>query len=194
MPAKVVVVLDDLEMRRAVVRAIGEARLDVAAYDNAISALSALESDSTARIVVARAYGPVGTLDGVSLLRMLRYKQIKARGTSSLRAVLVGQPRDREHVAGVDGLLVVDPNPWAIAEAVQRLLKSGGSAALRITTGPIIWEGAISVVAPPAQAATRFFNPRTDRLIREAGKAIARSRSVQRWRMPTRRPFDLGVG
>ena len=101
MPAQVVVVLADRETRQAVVRALREAMLDAVAFENALSALAAFEKDSRARIVVANANGPAGTLGGVSLLRMLRYKQIKASGTSNLRAVLIGQPEEREHVAGV---------------------------------------------------------------------------------------------
>jgi len=188
MPATVVVVLDDPQMRRAVLQALGEARLDVAAFDNAISALSAFEKDGKARIVVARASGPVGTLGGVSLLRMLRYRQIKVSGTSTLRAVLIGREQDREHVAGVDGLLV-SADPWTIAEAVRKLLKPRSSAELRVTRGPIIWEGPIEVTQAAPQVSR--FSPRTDQLLRDARWAIGRATTIRTWRMPVRQPFEV---
>src|SRR5689334_9800993 len=119
MPATVVVVLDDPERREAAVQALREAGLDVAAFDNSMAALIAIERDSRAHVVVSSVNAPAGKLGGVALLRMLRYKQLIVTGKSELRAVLVGRAEEREFVEDEDEFLYTAFDAKTVVAAVK---------------------------------------------------------------------------
>ena len=186
MPATVVVVLDDRERRDAAVEALREAGLHVAAFDNSMSALIAIEQDSKARVVVSSVNAPAGKLGGVSLLRMLRYKQLVVGGKSELRAVLVGRSEDREFVEEADEFLYTAFDPKAVVAAVARLLKPRSAALLRIASGPIMWAGPALASTPTDETG---FSPRTDQLLREARRAAESAMVLQQWRLVRRPAF-----
>lgn len=190
MPATIVVVLDDQAAREAAERALRVAGLDVATFTDSIIALEAIEKSGKTRIVVCPVTSGRGTLTGVALLRMLRRRQLISTGKSSIRAVLIGQPEDREYVEKVDEFLHAPFDPQGLVAAVQRLLQPGRATPLRITGGPIIWEGPSPARTRSVHAAPVRFSPRTDQLLREARWTIQRAAAVQQWRMSLRQPFE----
>lgn len=189
MPAEVVVVFDDRERREAAVQALREAGLDVAAFDNSMSALIAIEQDSKARMVVSSVNAPPGKLGGVALLRMLRYKQLILNGKSELCAVLVGRAEDREFVEEGDECLYTAFDPKAVVAAVKRMLRPKSAVPLRMTGEPMIWEGLGSVAEPARQARETGLSSRTDRLLREAWRTIQHTAVLRQWRLVQRPAF-----
>ena len=193
MPATVVVVLDGRTVGEAAVQALRSAGLDVATFPDSIAALDGIQTDSRIQLLVCPVTSGRGTLTGVALLRMLRHKRRMETGKNSLRAILIGQPGDREHVEKSDEFLTTPYDPKDLIAAATRLLRSGSAAALRMTGGAIIYDGERPIALPSSQLATVRFSPRTERLLRDAQRVLGRAGALQQWRMVTRRPFESVV-
>lgn len=193
MPAPVVIVHDEAETRVALLRALNEAGYETVGFADPMAALDAVQKDSQVRVLVTRMSFGQGTINGLSLFRMLEFKRaaLGPRG-ASLHAVFIGRA-DYQDDAEQDGVFLLKPaDPHAVVEAVGKQLKPKISAALRMATGPLIREGDRAPLAPvPFSAAV--FSQRTDRLLREARLAIGRAVTIQQWRVPMRRPFGVGA-
>ena len=118
MPAPVVVIFDDLEVREQMVNSLHEASLEVVSFSDPMRALDAIEATGQARVVVTRIDFGTGRLNGVALARMVKLKQ------PMVEVVFVGRPQNAEHIKG-DGEFVPLPlDPQALVEAVRRRLAS----------------------------------------------------------------------
>jgi CheY-like chemotaxis protein len=170
MPAAVVVVHDEPETCEAILRALSEAGLDAVGFTNPMAALDAVETDSELRVLVTRiSFGP-DKLNGLALYRIVHHKRATLRNQPP-RAVFIGRADYREDAEQDGVFLLRGSEPLAVVEAVRRQLKADGAAQLRMVRGSIIWESPIE--APPIPIP--HFSLRTDRLIREARRAVERA-------------------
>ena len=80
MPAPVLVVHDEQDIRELAVSALRAAFLEVVGFDDPIPALDAIETDSRVRVLVTRVvFGP-GKPNGVALARMVRTQAAGHKG------------------------------------------------------------------------------------------------------------------
>lgn len=122
MPAPVIVVDDDQAMRGAAAAALRAAGVEIAAFDDPMTALEAIEKDSRARILISRtSFGP-GKLHGLALARMLRRKQLVQDGKSSLRCIFIGPPEDLRHAVDEGEFMTMPLAPEALVQAVRKAL------------------------------------------------------------------------
>ena len=95
MPAPVLVIHDEQDVRELAVSALRAAFLEVVGFEDPIAALEAIETDSRVRVSVTRVvFGP-GKPNGVALARMVRLSG-RAQRLCSLRAQRMsphGRPR-----------------------------------------------------------------------------------------------------
>lgn len=118
MPAPVLVVHQENEAREEVLAALRAAGCEAAGFDNPMTALNAIETDSRVRVLVTRVNFRAGMLNGVALARMLRLKR------PAIKVVYIGRVENERYVT-VDGPflpLPVDLN--VLAETVHGLLAS----------------------------------------------------------------------
>ena len=125
MPAPIVVVHSDRRQREAVLAALRSAGLEVAAFDDPVAALDAIEKDSRARVLVSRIDFGQGKLNGVALVRMLRHKQIMQDGKSALRAVFIGRRQNGHHALLEGDFVPVPIDLQALVGAVGKALAEG---------------------------------------------------------------------
>jgi FixJ family two-component response regulator len=122
MPAPVIVVDDDQDTRGAAFGALRSAGLEVAAFDDPMTALDAIDKESRARVLVSRTSFGVGKLHGVALARMLRRKQLLQDGESSLRCIFIGEPGDLRHAADEGEFVAAPVAAQALVDAVRKAL------------------------------------------------------------------------
>ena len=72
MPARIVVVHDDLTFRECVVAALQAAGYDLKAFAGSMEAIDALDAPERIDLLITRAAFPDGTPNGVSLARMAK--------------------------------------------------------------------------------------------------------------------------
>ncbi len=118
MPAPIIVVLPELDARQRALGTLRAAGHEVVAFADPIDALKTVENDGRARVlVVAIDFGP-GTLNGLALALMLRYRR------PTIKAVFVGSAEDGHHAAA-EGVFLRRPlNPTALLDAVERQFTS----------------------------------------------------------------------
>ena len=118
MPAPVVVVFDDLEIREQIVDSLHKASINAVSFGDPMRALDAIDATGQAGVVVTRIDFGTGRLNGVALARMVKLKQ------PMVEVVFVGHPRNAQHIKG-DGEFVPLPlDPQALVETVRRRLAS----------------------------------------------------------------------
>jgi DNA-binding NtrC family response regulator len=120
MPAAVLVVHDDQNIRDLAVSALRAVFLDAIGFDDPMVALDAIEASSRVRVLVTRvAFGP-GKPNGVALARMVR---LKRPGT---KVVFIAR---EEYAPQAEGLGVFLPRPFdpdILVATVGRLLVTWG--------------------------------------------------------------------
>jgi DNA-binding NtrC family response regulator len=117
MPAPVIVVHDEADIREACLRALREAGHEVAGFDDATAALDAVEPDGRARVVVTRIDFGNGKLSGDAFARMLRYKR---RG---IKVVFIVRPENEVYADGPGEFVPESLDPKALVDAVGRALE-----------------------------------------------------------------------
>jgi len=116
MPAPVILVHDEGDVRRAAMDALREAGYDCVGFADPMTALDAIEDDSRVRVLVTRVDFGEGILNGVALARMLRSKRPGAK------AVFVARPGNEHHTEDVGIFVPVPFDPPRLVEAVERAL------------------------------------------------------------------------
>jgi DNA-binding NtrC family response regulator len=118
MPAPVLVVHDEQDIRELAVTALRAAFLEVVGFEDPIAALNAIETDSRVRVLVTRVvFGP-DKPHGVALARMVR---VKRPGTG---VVFVARGEYEPHTEGLGVFLPMPLNPDILVATVGRLLSS----------------------------------------------------------------------
>ena len=116
MPAAVLVVHDEGDIRELAVAALRAAFLEVVGFDNPLAALDAIEVSSRVRVLVTGVvFGP-GKLNGVALARMVR---VKRPGT---KVVFVARMENAPYAEGLGVFLPRPLNPDLLVATVSRLL------------------------------------------------------------------------
>ena len=122
MPATVVIVYDNGQVRSAALLAIRAAGHDVAAFADPMTALNAVEKDSRVRVLVSRIdFGP-GQLNGVALAQMLRVRQISQDGKSSLHPIFIDLAENGRHAQGVGSFVPTPFDAPTLVSLVSRAL------------------------------------------------------------------------
>lgn len=121
MPAPVIVVHDEVETREMAVGALCAAGLQAVGFDDPIKALTAVEADTRARVLVTQVdFGP-GKLNGAALVRMLRIKR------REIRVAFVALPENRVHLDGYGEFVPMPLNPSVLVDTVAHLLRAAQS-------------------------------------------------------------------
>jgi DNA-binding NtrC family response regulator len=124
MPASVVVVHDDPTFLNAATVALRDAGYDVAAFEDSMEALLALEGAAQVEVLVTRVSFPEGKPNGVSLALMTRTKR------PSLKVIFAAKS---EHETFTEGIGELIPHPVdlpTLAESVARLIEEGQNSLL----------------------------------------------------------------
>ena len=116
MPAAVLVVHDEPDIRDLAVVALRAAFLDAVGFEDPIKALDAIEANSRARVLVTRASFGSGKMNGVALALMVR---MKLPGT---KVVFIAREENAPYTEGLGVLLPRPLNPDILVATVSRLL------------------------------------------------------------------------
>lgn len=127
MPAPVLIVHQEHIALEMLLRAVRAAGYEAAGFEDPLTALYAIESDSRVRVLVTRLNFGEGKLNGAALARMVRHNVRR-----DLSVVFVGRPEDEHHVRD-EGEFVPHPvDPQAVVDAIGRVLAATArEAALR---------------------------------------------------------------
>jgi len=118
MPAVVLVVHDDLEVRALAMAVLRAASFEVAGFADPMAALDALEANPHVRVLVTRVlFGP-GKPHGVALALMVRAKR---RG---IKVVFIARKETEPYADGLGVFLPMPLNPDILVATVSRLLRS----------------------------------------------------------------------
>jgi CheY-like chemotaxis protein len=117
-PAPIIVVHHNDELRELALNILRGAGYEVAAFDDPLIALDALEPDGQARVLVTSVNFRPGQLNGVALVRMLRQKR------PAIQAVFLAPLENGRHANG-QGVVLHEPvDTEALVTAVNILLAS----------------------------------------------------------------------
>jgi DNA-binding NtrC family response regulator len=117
MPAPVIIVHNEPDIREQALSALITAGVEAAAFDDPLAALDAIEAASRVRVLVTRVnFGP-GHLNGVALANMVKFNL--GRG---IKAVFIARKEHQAHTEGVGECLVSPLDPLALVDAVTRLI------------------------------------------------------------------------
>ena len=118
MPAAVLVVHDEQDVRELAVASLRAASLEVAGFADPMVALNAIAASSSVRVLVTRVlFGP-GKPHGVALALMVRTKRPGAK------VVFVALKETEPYTEGLGVFLPMPFNPDILVATVSRLLKS----------------------------------------------------------------------
>jgi PleD family two-component response regulator len=95
MPARVVVVLDDLDFANQTVEELAARKYEAIALPNPLTALEALERAARIELLITSAGRAEGQPHGVSLALMARSKR------QDVKVVFVGAPEQARHTVGI---------------------------------------------------------------------------------------------
>jgi DNA-binding NtrC family response regulator len=116
MPAPVIVVHPDLNTRNLALSTLRAAGLEVVGFDDPTAMLDIVETDGRARVLVTSVNFAPGKLNGVALVRMLKYKR------QGMKAVFLATPEDADDV-DTEGVILQQPlDAAALTDTVARLL------------------------------------------------------------------------
>jgi len=118
MPAAVVVVHDEQDVRELAVAALRTAFLEVVGFADPMTALAAIEATSHVRVLVTRAVFEPGKPHGIALARMIR---VRRPGT---KVVFVAREENAPHTEGLGVFLPRPLNPGILVATVSRLLST----------------------------------------------------------------------
>jgi DNA-binding NtrC family response regulator len=118
MPATVLVVHDDQDVRELAVAALRGASLEVAGFADPMVALNAIAVSSRVRVLVTRVLFGLGKPHGVALALMVRTKR---PGT---KVVFIALKETEPYAEGLGVFLPMPLNPDILVATVSSLLKS----------------------------------------------------------------------
>jgi DNA-binding NtrC family response regulator len=118
-PARIVVVYDDIKFSEELAAQLRAEGHDVAAFPDPLAAWDALEAAKLTEVLVTRVEFPPGRSNGVALASMARLKR------PGIRVLLLALPKYAEAAAAEGTLLPLPVSVEEAAETVKRLLLSG---------------------------------------------------------------------
>ena len=116
MPAAVLVVHQETNVRERILTALRAAGHSAAGFDDPLMALDAIESDSRVRVLVTRVDFGEGRLNGIALARMLHHKRL------GVKVVFVGRPEYAQQLGESDPFFPHPVDTEALAVLVGYLL------------------------------------------------------------------------
>jgi hypothetical protein len=116
MPARVVVVLDDLAFANQAVGALASQNYDAIALPDPLAALDALESPVRIEVLITCTVHGEGKPNGVSLALMTRSKR------PNVKIVFVGTQEQARHTEGLGTFLMSPTTVETVVETAIRLL------------------------------------------------------------------------
>jgi DNA-binding NtrC family response regulator len=116
MPARIVVVQDDVVFLAAIEAALRAEGHDVAAFSNSLLAWDALASRNRVEVLITRIRFPAGQPHGVALSHQARM------GHPGVRVLFTALPEFRCHTEGLGTFLPLPVSPPDVVLAVSRLL------------------------------------------------------------------------
>jgi DNA-binding NtrC family response regulator len=116
MPASILVVHSDADMREAALAALRAACHEAVGCEDPMVALEAIETESRLRLLVTSVDFGRGRLNGVALACMVRQKR------PDLKAVFIALPEFEVHAAGLGEFLPMPLEPKVLVDTVDRLL------------------------------------------------------------------------
>jgi DNA-binding NtrC family response regulator len=117
MPARIVLVHDDLAVLEEIAAALRAAGHEVATFSGSMEALDALEDAETVQLLITRVGFPRGTPNGLALARMARFKR------PAIKVLFAARPEMEEHTAGLGEFLAAPINIPQLVECATRLLE-----------------------------------------------------------------------
>jgi DNA-binding NtrC family response regulator len=119
MPARVVLVLDDLDFANQAVEALAARKYEAIALPNPLAALDALEGAARVELLITCTIHAEGQPNGVSLALMARSKR------RNVKVIFVGTPEQARHTEGLGAFLASPITVETIVETAVRLLTDG---------------------------------------------------------------------
>ena len=116
MPARIVVVQDDVAFLAAIEAALRAEGHDVAGFSSSLLAWDALTASNRVEVLVTRIRFPPGQPHGVALSRHTRAHR------PAVRVLFTALPELQVHTEGLGAFLAVPVSPADIVTAVSRLL------------------------------------------------------------------------
>jgi DNA-binding NtrC family response regulator len=118
MPARVVVVLDEIATSQAAVAAFNEAGYEAVVLADSMVALDALESAERIELLITCLHFSAGKPNGIALSRMAKIKR------PGIKVIFVGSDELASHAAGLGEFM---STPVAVAEIFSRAFQLLGS-------------------------------------------------------------------
>jgi DNA-binding NtrC family response regulator len=128
MPARVVVVLDDLAFAKQAAEELAAKNYGAVALADPIAALDALESAVRVEVLITCTDHGDGKPNGVSLALMTRSKR------PNVKIVFVGTPEQAQHTEGLGTFLTSPITVEEVVEAAARLLTTSDGCPPQYTT------------------------------------------------------------
>jgi CheY-like chemotaxis protein len=118
MTARIFIVHDDPAFSEEVLSSLEAVGESVAAFDDPMGALDALETAREIELLITRVnFGP-GKLNGIALARMLRLKR------PDVRVMFTAIPEHEGHAEGLGEFLAAPIRVYDVVEMTERLLQS----------------------------------------------------------------------
>jgi len=134
MPARIVVVHDDLEFLNPLTTALRAADYDVAAFDDSMTAWDALGAAQKVELLITRIRFPPGRPHGVALAR-------RALGSRpGVQILFTAAPEMRFHADDLGIFLPTPVSPSEVVDVVNRMLVSDRE----VTNGPGVHHSSLS--------------------------------------------------
>ena len=118
MPAPVLVVYDEQDIRELAVSALRAVFLEAVGFEDPMTVLDAIETDSRARVLVTRMAFRPGKPNGAALARMVKLKR------PGIKVVFIARAENEPYTEGLGVLLPRPLNPDILVATVGRLLAS----------------------------------------------------------------------
>lgn len=129
MPARIVLVHDDLEFLAALEDKLRTAGHDVAAFGDSISGFDALRSPRRIEVLVTRILFQPGRPHGLSLAAAARMSR------PSVKVIFIASKEMAHHAAGADRVFVMPVSLDQIVQAVEELLNRSPADGVQHSNG-----------------------------------------------------------
>lgn len=118
MPAPIIVVHQQTKVLDMILSALRSAGYEAAGFNDPVTALDAIETDSRVKVLVTRIDLGTGKLNGIALARMLHHNARR-----DIKVIFVGRDANRQFVDSDAGEFLPHPiDPSVLLDAVRRKL------------------------------------------------------------------------
>jgi DNA-binding NtrC family response regulator len=118
LPAPIIVVHQQTKVLDMILSALRSAGYEAAGFNDPVTALDAIETDSRVKVLVTRIDLGTGKLNGIALARMLHHNARR-----DIKVIFVGRDANRQFVDSDAGEFLPHPiDPSVLLDAVRRKL------------------------------------------------------------------------